>query len=57
MINDFKYCPPALAEESSRLIEIPIVIRVAGADLTVVSDSEKDLYRELEESMKKEEAK
>ena len=37
-----------------RLIEIPIVKSVAGTDLAVVSDSEKGVYREIEESVKKE---
>jgi hypothetical protein len=37
-----------------RLIKIPIVKSVAGADLAVVSDSEKSIYREIEESVKKE---
>jgi len=39
-----------------KLIEIPIVKSVVGANLEVVSDSEKDVYREIEESMKKESA-
>ena len=39
-----------------RLIKVPIVKSVAGADVVVVSDSEKDIYRELEESMKRESA-
>lgn len=37
-----------------RLIEIPIVKHVAGADLEVISGSEKDIYREIDESVKKE---
>jgi hypothetical protein len=37
-----------------RLIKIPIVKSVAGADLAVVSDAEKDIYREMEENRKKE---
>jgi hypothetical protein len=37
-----------------RLIKIPIVKSVAGADLAVISDSEKDIYREMEENRKKE---
>ena len=40
-------------KREDRLIEIPIVKHVAGADLQVVSDSEKDVYRELDESMKR----
>jgi hypothetical protein len=39
-----------------RLIKIPTVKSVAGADLSVVSDSEKEIYREIEENMKREEA-
>jgi hypothetical protein len=38
----------------SRLIKIPIVKSVAGADLTVVSGTEKDVFSEIEENMKKE---
>ncbi len=38
----------------SRLIKVPIVKSVAGANLAVVSESEKDIYREIEENMKKE---
>jgi len=36
-----------------RLIEIPIVKHVPGADLQVISESEKDVYEELEKSMKR----
>jgi hypothetical protein len=39
-----------------RLIKVPIVKSVAGADLTVVTDSEKDIYREIDDSMRNEEA-
>jgi hypothetical protein len=38
----------------SRLIKIPIVKRVRGGDLDVVSESDKNIYREIEETMKKE---
>jgi hypothetical protein len=38
-----------------KLIKVPIVKSVAGVDLEVVSDSEREIYRDLEESMKKEE--
>lgn len=38
-----------------RLIKVPIVKSVAGDDLTVVTDSEKDIYREIGESMRNEE--
>ena len=36
-----------------RLKKVPIVKSVAGADLGIVSDSEKSIYREMEENMKK----
>ena len=38
----------------SRLVKVPIVKSVAGADLAVVSELEKDIYREIEETGKKE---
>jgi hypothetical protein len=38
----------------SRLIEYPIVKSFGGADLAVVSESDKNIYREIEETMKKE---
>lgn len=38
-----------------RLIKVPIVKSVAGTDLAVVSDSEKEIYREIEEESKREE--
>jgi hypothetical protein len=37
-----------------RLIKVPIVKSIAGTNLAVVSDSEKGIYREIEENMKKE---
>lgn len=37
-----------------RLIKVPIINSVAGADLAIVSDTEKNIYREIEEDMKKE---
>jgi hypothetical protein len=37
-----------------RLIEVPIVKSVSGTDLVIFSDSEKDIYREIEETIKKE---
>ena len=40
--------------KASRLIKIPIVKNVEGEDLVVVSDSDKNVYREIEETMKKE---
>jgi hypothetical protein len=36
-----------------RLKKVPIVKSVAGADLTIVSDFQKNIYYELEENMKK----
>jgi len=41
-------------KREDRLIELPIVKSVAGADLVVVSDSQKSIYREIEENTKKE---
>ena len=38
----------------SRLIRIPIVKSFGGLDLAVVSEFEKNIYREIEETMKKE---
>jgi len=38
----------------SRLIKIPIVKSFGGGDLAVVSESDKNIYREIEETMKKE---
>ena len=38
----------------SRLIKVPSVKSVVGADLAVVSESEKDLYRDIEKTTKKE---
>lgn len=37
-----------------RLIKVPIVKHVAGADLLVVSDSEKDIFREIQDDAKRE---
>jgi hypothetical protein len=37
-----------------RLIRIPIVKSIAGTGLAVVSDSDKSIYHEIEDSMKKE---
>jgi hypothetical protein len=37
-----------------RLVKVPIVKSVAGADLEVVSESQKDVYREIGEAEKKE---
>jgi hypothetical protein len=41
-------------KREDRLIRVPIVKSVAGTDLVVVSDSEKNIYSEIEEDMKKE---
>jgi hypothetical protein len=38
----------------SRFIKVPSVKSVAGTDLVVVSESEKDIYRGIEKTMKKE---
>jgi hypothetical protein len=43
---------PKTREE--RLVKIPTVKSVAGADLTVVSSSAKDIYREIEQDQKQE---
>jgi hypothetical protein len=47
----FQYVPKTRAE---RLVKIPTVKSVAGADLTVVSSTAKDIYREIEQDLKKE---
>lgn len=41
-------------KREDRLINVPIVKSVAGADLAIVSDAERDIYREIDERMKKE---
>ena len=38
----------------SKFVKVPIVKSVAGKDLAVVSESEKDIYRGIEKTMKKE---
>lgn len=38
----------------SRFVKVPSVKSVAGADLAVVSETEKDIYRGIEKTMKKE---
>ena len=43
-----------LHSREDKLIKIPTVKRVAGADLAIVSESEKAVYREIEETEKKE---
>jgi hypothetical protein len=37
-----------------RLVRVPIVKSSAGADLAIISDTEKNIYREIEKEMKKE---
>lgn len=39
-----------------RLVKFPIVKHVAGADLIVVSDFDKGIYRKIDEEIKKEQA-
>jgi hypothetical protein len=41
-------------KKEDRLILVPIVKSVAGADLTIVSESQKNIYRQIEEIKKKE---
>ncbi|MBZ5529523.1 MAG: hypothetical protein LAN71_16705 [Acidobacteriia bacterium] len=41
-------------KREDRLINVPIVKSVAGEDLAIVSDSERNIYRALEDEMKKE---
>jgi hypothetical protein len=41
-------------KKEDRLILVPSVKSVAGADLTVVSESQKNIYRQIEEIKKKE---
>jgi hypothetical protein len=40
--------------KEARLVKIPTVKSVAGTDLTVVSSSAKDIYREIEQDLKQE---
>ncbi len=40
-------------KKEDRLVRVPIVKSTAGADLAIVSDSEKTIYQELDENMKK----
>jgi hypothetical protein len=40
-------------KRESRLKKVPIVKRIEGEGIAVVSDSEKDIYREIEDTMKK----
>ena len=41
-------------KKEDRLIRIPIVKSSAGADLAIISDTEKNIYREIEKQMKRE---
>jgi hypothetical protein len=41
-------------KREERLVRVPIVKSVTGADLEIVSDSQKNIYREIEAEMKKE---
>jgi hypothetical protein len=36
-----------------RLIKIPIIKSVAGANLAIISDSDKSIYSEIEDEIKK----
>ena len=45
------YVPHTRAE---RLVKIPTVKSVAGADLTVVSSGARDIYREIDDDLRKE---
>jgi hypothetical protein len=40
-------------KRESRLKKVPIVKRIEGEGIAVVSDSEKDIYQEIENTMKK----
>jgi len=41
-------------KREDRLIKVPIIKSIAGANLAIISDTEKNIYREIEEGMKKE---
>jgi hypothetical protein len=45
-----KYVP---LKREDRLIEVPIIKSVAGTNLAIVSDFEKNIYREIEKEMKR----
>jgi hypothetical protein len=40
-------------KREDRLIRVPIIKRTAGTRLEIISDAEKNIYREIEEEMKK----
>jgi hypothetical protein len=48
---NFEYVP---LRREDRLIKVPIIKNIAGADLAIVSDTEKNIYREIKEDMKRE---
>ena len=37
------------------MVRVPIVKSIEGTDLAIVSDTEKKIYRQMEEEMKKQE--
>ena len=41
-------------KREDRLIKVPIMKSVAGADMDIVSETQKNIYLEIEEEMKKE---
>ena len=41
-------------KREDRLVRVPIVRSVVGVDLAIVSDAEKQIYREMDEGIKKE---
>jgi len=56
--NPIKACKEISIEyiptkREDRLIKVPIIKCVAGTDLSIVSESEKNIYREIEEEMKR----
>ena len=42
-------------KREDRLVRVPIVKSIEGTDLAIVSDTEKKIYRQMEEEMKKQE--
>jgi hypothetical protein len=48
-----KYIP---LKKEDRMVKVPFVRSVAGADLAIVSDSEKNIYREMHQEIKREAA-
>lgn len=41
-------------KREDRLIRVPIIKSTAGANLDIISDTQKDIYREIDEEMKRE---